>query len=89
MSNKLITHTFTFLVGLMMRYLPDVYVDKLISFLSERLDHAPHLQFYIRWCSELLCIHGDRLKERSVEVSASLRDLTKSVLLKQRDIGTM
>ena len=73
----------------MVRYLPDVYVDKLLPFLSERLDHAPHLQFYIRWCSELLSIHGDRLKERSIDISSSLRDLLKSVLERQRDIGTM
>ena len=72
-----------------MRYLPDVYVDKLVSFLAERIDHAPHLQFYIRWCRELLCVHGDRLKERSSEIVASLRDLQKSILQKQVDIGLL
>ncbi len=34
-------------------------------------------------------MHGDSLKERSSEVMASLRDLQKSVLQKQRDIGIM
>lgn len=80
-------HTLT--VGLIIRYLPDVYVNKLIPFLAERLDHAPHLQFYVRWCRELLCAHGDGLKERSSEVIGALRDLQKSILQKQRDIGTL
>ena len=83
------THTHSLAVGLVVRYLPDVYVDKLVSFLAERIDHAPHLQFYIRWCRELLCVHGDRLKERSSEIVASLRDLQKSVLQKQADIGLL
>ena len=83
------SHTHTLTVGIVIRYLPDVYVNKLVSFLAERLDHAPHLQFYVRWCRELLCVHGDSLKERSSEVMASLRDLQKSVLQKQRDIGIL
>ena len=83
------THTHTLTVGLIIRYLPDVYINKLIPFLAERLDHAPHLQFYVRWCRELLCVHGDSLKERSSEVISALRDLQKSILQKQRDIGTL
>ncbi len=83
------THTHTLTVGLIIRDLPDIYINKLIPFLAERLDHAPHLQFYVRWCRELLCVHGDSLKERSSEVMGSLRDLQKSILQKQRDIGTL
>ena len=79
------THTVSIVVG----YLPNIYVNKLLSFLAERLDHTPHLQFYIHWCRELLCVHGDTLKERSSEVMASLRDLQKSILQKQRDIGIL
>lgn len=80
---------YPYTVPLVVRYLPDVYVEKLVSFLADRIDHSPHLQFYVRWCRELLCVHGDRLKERSSEVMASLRDVQKSILQKQRDIGAL
>ena len=84
-----LSHSLTHSVGLVIRYLPDVYINKLIPFLAEGLDHTPHLQFYVQWCRELLCAHGDSLKERSSEIMGSLRDLQKSVLQKQRDIGSL
>ena len=64
-------------------------MDKLLPFLAERLDSSPHLQFYLHWCTQLLTVHGGRLKERSSSIMAVVRDLQKSILQKQSDMGKM
>ena len=85
-------HTFLFLcpvVSLVVQELPNVYVEKLLPFLAEQLDKSPHLQFYLRWSTLLLSLHGAALKERASSLMASLQYLQKSVLQKQSDLGKM
>ena len=89
------THTHTHpphshcVVQLIIQTLPDVYVEKILKFLADRLDNSPHLEFYLHWCTKLLTTHGSRLKERSSSLMATIRDLQKSVLQKQKDLGKM
>ena len=87
------THTHTphshCVVQLIIQTLPDVYVEKILKFLADRLDNSPHLEFYLHWCTKLLTTHGSRLKERSSSLMATIRDLQKSVLQKQKDLGKM
>ena len=44
--------------------LPDVYVEKLLSFLASALEKSGHLQFYLSWAQSLLTQHGQKLKSR-------------------------
>jgi len=76
-------------VQLIVQNLPEVYVEKLLPFLAERLDSSPHLQFYLHWCTQLLTTHGGRLKERSSSNMAVVHDLQKSILQKLLDLGKM
>ena len=72
-----------------MQNLPEVYVERMLEFLSGRLDNSPHLEFYLHWCTHLLTIHGSKLKENSSAIMPPIRDLQKSILQKQLDIGNM
>lgn len=74
-------------VQLIVQNLPEVYLEKLLTFLAECLDNSPHLQFYLHWCTQLLITHGDNLKENFSSIMTAVRDLQKSILQKQADIG--
>ena len=76
-------------VQLIVQNLPEVYLEKLLTFLADCLDNSPHLQFYLHWCTQLLTIHGDNLKENFSSIMTAVRDLQKSILQKQADIGRM
>lgn len=73
----------------MVQNLPKVYVEKLLPFLAEQLDGSPHVQFYLLWCRAVLTTHGTQLKSIASSLMASLRDLQKSVVQKQMDLGKM
>ncbi len=84
------THTYTHnTVALIVRSLPDAYVEKLLMFLAQQVASSPHLQFYLAWSAELLTAHCAHLKESSSNILASIRDLQKSITQKQNDLGRM
>lgn len=85
------THTLTHAhtVALVIQELPDVYIQKMLPFLAERLDNSAHLQFYLRWCTLLLTLRGTGLKQKASSLMAPLQDLQKSILQKQVDLGKM
>uniref|UniRef100_A0A8C5DY81 Small-subunit processome Utp12 domain-containing protein n=1 Tax=Gouania willdenowi TaxID=441366 RepID=A0A8C5DY81_GOUWI len=42
--------------------LPDIYVEKLLYFVSSCLEKSGHLQFYMTWTEKLLMLHTQKLK---------------------------
>ncbi len=82
-------HTHIHTVPLIVQNLPNVYIEKLLVFLAQRLDSSPHLQFYLTWCVELLTAHCSQLKESSASLMAPIRDLQKSITQKKADLGKM
>jgi len=69
--------------------MPDVYVDKLMSFLAGTIESTAHIEFYLTWVRQLLLQHGPRLKQRSQSIMATLRTLQKNVTRKSEDLGKM
>ncbi|XP_060576398.1 periodic tryptophan protein 2 homolog [Ruditapes philippinarum] len=67
--------------------LPDVYVDKLMSFVAGMIESTAHIEFYLIWASRLLMQHGPRLKQRSQQVMATLRSMQKNVTRKSEELG--
>ena len=78
-----------FIVPLVVQNLPKVYVEKMLPFLAEMLDTSPHLQFYLQWCRAVLTTHGGELKNNASLLITSLRDLQKSIVQKQLELGKM
>uniref|UniRef100_A0A3P9I1R8 PWP2 small subunit processome component n=1 Tax=Oryzias latipes TaxID=8090 RepID=A0A3P9I1R8_ORYLA len=66
-------------VPLVCRSLPDIYVEKLLGFLATCLEKSSHLQFYMTWAQNLLMLHGQKLKNRSGSILATLQSLQKSI----------
>uniref|UniRef100_A0A3B3HKU2 PWP2 small subunit processome component n=1 Tax=Oryzias latipes TaxID=8090 RepID=A0A3B3HKU2_ORYLA len=66
-------------IPLVCRSLPDIYVEKLLGFLATCLEKSSHLQFYMTWAQNLLMLHGQKLKNRSGSILATLQSLQKSI----------
>ncbi|KAL5012052.1 hypothetical protein ScPMuIL_010603 [Solemya velum] len=67
--------------------LPELYVDKLLSFLAGMVSSSAHIEFYMLWIQSLLSQHGMKLKQRSQSILATLRTLQKNITKKNEDLG--
>lgn len=61
--------------------LPDIYVEKLLGFVAACLEKSGHLQFYLSWAQNLLMLHGQKLKNRSVPLASVMHSSHVSVSL--------
>ncbi|CAK8686566.1 unnamed protein product [Clavelina lepadiformis] len=73
-------------IEIISRNLPDVYVEKLLTFIASKLERSPHLHFYLLWCRALLLAHGPALKARAVKVMALMANLQKALTRKAEEV---
>ncbi|KZT23719.1 WD40 repeat-like protein [Neolentinus lepideus HHB14362 ss-1] len=60
--------------------LPVVYLDRMLRFISERMDqNSPHLEFELTWVRAVLGAHGRLLRDRSGEYASVLRSVQKGL----------
>uniref|UniRef100_A0A8C9TWP7 PWP2 small subunit processome component n=1 Tax=Scleropages formosus TaxID=113540 RepID=A0A8C9TWP7_SCLFO len=69
--------------------LPDVYVEKLLSFVATELEKSSHLQFYLTWAQRLLTLHGQKLKNRSGAILPTIQALQKSIQRHFEDLSKL
>ncbi|XP_037272246.2 periodic tryptophan protein 2 homolog [Rhipicephalus microplus] len=74
-------------IHLVCRSLPQVYVEKLLNFVGAKLESTTHVHFYVTWVVTLLKGHGEVLKERSRNIMATLRTVTKNVGLRHTELS--
>uniref|UniRef100_A0A224Z5K1 Periodic tryptophan protein 2 n=1 Tax=Rhipicephalus zambeziensis TaxID=60191 RepID=A0A224Z5K1_9ACAR len=74
-------------IDLVCRSLPQVYVEKLLNFVGAKLESTTHVHFYVTWVVTLLKGHGEVLKERSRNIMATLRTVTKNVGLRHTELS--
>jgi periodic tryptophan protein 2 len=76
-------------IDLIVNLLSDVYVDKLLSFISNQIEKSAHLEFYLMWSQQILYKHGNQIKLRSHLKMAILCNLEKALTKKSEDLGKM
>ncbi|XP_063301836.1 periodic tryptophan protein 2 homolog [Pelobates fuscus] len=59
--------------------LPELYVERLLVFLASQIESSRHLQFYLMWAHQLLMLHGQNLKNRSISLLPAIHSLQKSL----------
>lgn len=69
--------------------LPDIYIDKLLSFIATQLERSAHVHFYLLWTQAILYQHGARMKSRAHEKLAVLCALEKAMTKKFDDLSKM
>jgi hypothetical protein len=52
-------------VELVATSIPSVYLLKLISAISVKVDSSPHVEYYLQWSRHVLNAHGRFLKDQS------------------------
>lgn len=66
-------------VPLVIRDLPKVYLARLLGFLGIQLESSPHLEFALKWVSEVMGVHGRYIKERQGQFASELRGLLRGI----------
>jgi periodic tryptophan protein 2 len=69
--------------------IPELYVDKLLAFISTQLEKSAHLEFYLTWSQYLLYKHGNQIKQRATAKMGVLCNLEKSLTKKYEDLTKM
>ena len=69
--------------------LSDVYVDKLLAYIAQKVDASRHIEFYLTWSQSLLVSHGARLKERAKQIMPTIRNLQKSLNKRFNDLSKL
>jgi periodic tryptophan protein 2 len=73
-------------IGLVVRDLPGVYLDRLLRFVSKECDQSQHLELNLLWAESLLTQHGRLLKERQGEYAEVVRMMQKAISRVQGEI---
>ncbi len=73
-------------IGLVVRDLPDVYLDRLLRHVAKEADTSPLLELNLLWMESLLRIHGRALKERQGEFAQVVRLVQRAVARVQGEI---
>jgi periodic tryptophan protein 2 len=76
-------------VALVAQTIPAVYLLKIVTVLSVKLDKSPHLEYYLQWSRHLLNSHGQYLKNNISKFAAVLRSLHRSLTRQHGGIGTL
>ncbi|CZT21947.1 probable periodic tryptophan protein PWP2 [Ramularia collo-cygni] len=66
-------------IGLVVRDMPDVYLDRLIRFVAKESDASPHLELNLLWLESLLNQHGRVLKQKQGEFAEVIRMVQKAI----------
>ncbi|KXT02233.1 hypothetical protein AC578_5079 [Pseudocercospora eumusae] len=76
-------------IGLVVRDLPQVYLDRLLRFVAKEADQSPHLELNLLWTESLLSQHGRLLKQRQGEYAEVVRMLQRAIAKVQGEIMKM
>ena len=66
-------------IGLIVRDLPEVYLDRLLRHVAKEADASPHLELNLLWLESLLRQHGRAMKERQGDFAEVVRLVQRAV----------
>lgn len=66
-------------IGLVVREVPQVYLERLLRHVAKEADQSPHLQLNLLWLESLLKLHGRVLKEKQGEYAEVMRMVQRAV----------
>lgn len=66
-------------IGLVVRDLPQVYLERLIRFVAKESDQTPHIELNLLWLESILSQHGRLLKEKQGDYAEVVRMVQKSI----------
>ncbi|CAG8482711.1 6342_t:CDS:2 [Diversispora eburnea] len=76
-------------IELIIKDLPEKYIDRLLKFIAEHMEESPHIEFHLLWISKMLSTRGKYLKLHSNEFSSTFRLLQKAIGKIREDISKL
>ncbi|OLL21793.1 Periodic tryptophan protein 2 [Neolecta irregularis DAH-3] len=76
-------------IQLVAKELPEVYLRRLLQFISKHVEESPHVEFHLLWIEALLTHHGRVLKEKSINYGSELRNIQKCVGRIQNELARL
>jgi len=73
-------------IGLVVRDLPEVYLERMLRHVAKEADTSPHLELNLLWLESLLRLHGRVLKERQGEFAEVVRMVQRAVARLQGEV---
>ncbi|KAK9760543.1 U3 snoRNP protein [Basidiobolus ranarum] len=74
-------------VALVVKGLPEHYLEKVLKFIGSHMEQSPHLEFHLLWCTSLLTNHGRFIRNHSGQMLPNLRGLQKGITKLQEDLN--
>jgi periodic tryptophan protein 2 len=72
---------------LVIRSLPNTYLQRLLDIIAERLGESPHVEYYMSWVVHLLSFHGSFIQANVSGFMRTLRALHKSINIQKADLS--
>lgn len=76
-------------VTLIVREVPQVYLEKLARFVAKVMIDTPHVELGLRWISTLLIEHGKFFKDNSQDCASALREAQRSLQEAEKQISKL
>eukprot|EP01083_Nonionella_stella_P087419 243227_1 len=76
-------------VELVIRSLPEHFVQKTLNLLASFMDSTAHIQFYLRWLTLVLRVHGPYVQKHSNTFATTLRFVHKNVNRHYKEIAKL
>lgn len=76
-------------IALILRELPRVYLARLLRFLAEQMETTPHIEFHLKWVTEVIGVHGRYIKEHQGEFASELRAVLQGVEVVGKTVRTL
>ncbi|KAK4501315.1 hypothetical protein PRZ48_007123 [Zasmidium cellare] len=73
-------------IRLVVRDLPQVYLERLLRFVAKEADQSPHLELNLIWLDSILSQHGRLLKEKQGDYAEVVRMVQKATARIQNEI---
>lgn len=74
-------------IKLTVKSLPTTYLARLLTFVAQSYNEAPHLEFNLLWIESILMAHGQYLKDHARYLSSELRTMQKAIAQVQADLS--
>ncbi|XP_045614964.2 periodic tryptophan protein 2 homolog [Procambarus clarkii] len=74
-------------IKLVVSNLAEIYVEGILSYLSEALESTPHIGLYSHWATALVTQHGQTLKTRAPHIMTTLNALQKALSIHHTNLS--
>ncbi|KAG7166996.1 Periodic tryptophan protein 2-like [Homarus americanus] len=74
-------------INLVVSSLPQIYVERALTYLAEALESTPHIGLYTKWVTSLITQHGQTMKARAPHIMSTLNGIQRALSTHQTNLS--